>query len=151
MYVCVCANMLKHVVPEPELLAVSSHMLDREEGDLHPRQLQRRGTPPEEHSVHEHPVFTQTPQVEVSRASAVVGDGKYLQMPAGDEAGVAHAHVHGALGGVPADGYRPLLHHVFEFTALEPGDRPGRSAYHGHDPEVCTRSIYGGGWGGRAF
>lgn len=66
-------------------------------------------------------------------------------MPPRDEAGVAHAHVHGALRRVPADGHRALFHHVFEFTALEPGNRPRRSAHHSHvRVKVSKRQKYQG-------
>ena len=144
----VLANMLKHVVLSTLLASAQSVLLTvhfscpatsaastcspRMEGDLHSWKLQRRGAPSEEHSVYKHPVFTETPQVKIAAAGAVVAGGEYLQVPAGDEAGVAHAHVHGALRRVAADGHRALFHHVFEFTALEPGNRPRRSAHHGH-------------------
>lgn len=143
----VLANMLKHVVLSPLLADInavlvtvnfswpdastSTHMFTQG-GNLHSWELQRRGAPSEEHSVYKHPVFTETPQVEISAAGAVVAGGEYLQMPPRNEAGVAHAHVHRALRRVPADSHRALFHHVFEFTALEPGNWPRRSAHHGH-------------------
>lgn len=101
-------------------------------GNSHSRELQRRGAPSEKHSFHKHPVFAQTPQVEVPAARAVVTGGEYLQMSPGDEAGVAHAHVHRALRRVPADGHRTLLHHVLELAALQPGNRPRRTAGDSH-------------------
>lgn len=137
------ANMLKHVVPSTLLANINLMFLtgnfsqlrpplptcSTERGNLHSWELQRRGAASEEHSVHKHPVFTETPQVEISAASAVVAGGEYLQVPPRDEAGVAHAHVHRALRRVPADSHRALFHHVFEFTALEPGNRPRRCAH----------------------
>lgn len=104
--------------------------------NLHSWKLQRRGAPSEKHSVYKHPIFAETPQVEIPAAGAVVTGGEYLKVPPRDETRVAHAHVHGALGRVPADGHRPLFHQVFEFTALEPRDRPRRPAHHGHVPQT---------------
>lgn len=99
----------------------------------HSGELQRWSPSSLEHPVHEHPVFTEAPQIELPRASAVFSGGENLQMPPGDEARVGHAHVHRALRRVPADSHRPLLHQVFEFSALQPGyRRPRHPAYHRH-------------------
>ena len=100
---------------------------------LHSRKLQRWSPSPLEHPVHEHPVFPQAAEVELPGAGAVLSRREYLEVPPRDEAGVSHADVHGALRRVPADGHRPFLHQVLEFSALEPGySRPRHPAYHRH-------------------
>lgn len=55
----------------------------------------------------------------VGRGLGLSGRGsENLQVPPGDETGVAHADVHRALRGVAADGYWALFHEVFELAAL---------------------------------
>lgn len=109
----------------------------------HSGQLQRRRPPPLEHAVHEDAVLAEAAQVEVAPAGGrgvplsgrrrPVRSGRWrrrgrggedLQVAPGDEAGVAHAHVHRALRRVAADGHRALLHQVLELPALQP--RHGR-------------------------
>lgn len=94
---------------------------------LHSGKLERRSPASLKYPVHEHPVFAEAPQVEVSAASAVLTRREDLEVPTGDEARVAHAHVHRALRRVAADGHRALLHQVLKFSALKPGHcRPRR-------------------------
>lgn len=112
----------------------------------HSGQLQRRCPSPLEHAVHEDAVLAEAAQVEVPSAAAGGScgvslrrrrrpvragrwrrrgsSGEDLQVAPGDEAGVAHAHVHRTLRRVAADGHRALLHEVFELSALQP--RHGR-------------------------
>lgn len=109
--------------------------------DLHPWKLQRWSPSSLEHPVNKHPVFSEAPEVEFPRASAVLPGGEYLEMPPGYEAGVPHADVHGTLRGVPADGHRPFLHQILEFSALQPGyRRPRHPAHHRHLPR-CPLKI----------
>ena len=106
-------------------------------GYLHPRELQRGCPTPQEHPVHEHPVFAQASQIEISTARSIFTRRENLQVSPGYEARVAHADVHGALRRVPPDGHRAFLHQVFEFSALQPGDRrPRQPANHRHLKEL---------------
>lgn len=100
---------------------------------LHSWKLERWSTSSLEHPINKHPVFSKTSKIEFSRASAIFSRGEYFEVPPGDEAGVSHADVHWTLRGVPADGHRPFLHQILEFSALQPGySRPRHPAYHRH-------------------
>lgn len=105
-------------------------MMKNDEGyddNSHSRQLQGWRPPPQKHPVHEHPVFPQTAQIKLSSARAracVLGRrGEDLQVPAGDEARVAHAHVHRTLRRVPTHRHRALLHHILKLAALQTSHR----------------------------
>ncbi len=99
------------------------HGEDEGYNNSHSRQLQGWRPPPQKHPVHEHPVFAQTAQIKLSRGRVLRGGGEDLQMPAGDEARVAHAHVHRALRRVPTHRHRALLHHILKLAALQAGHR----------------------------
>lgn len=90
---------------------------------LHSWKLKRWSPSSLKHPINEHPVFSEAAEVELPRACAVLSRSEYFEVPPGDEAGVSHANVHRALRGVPADGHRPLLHKILEFSALQPGYR----------------------------
>lgn len=106
--------------------------------NLHFRKLKRSCTSPQEHPIHEHPIFAKATQVKVTAACAILAGCKDFKMSSGYEAGMAHTHIHRALRRVPPNGYRALFHHIFEFTALEPGNsRPSQPAYHRHFLDKC--------------
>lgn len=100
---------------------------------LHSWELERWRPSSLEHPINKHPVFSEASEIEFPRAGAIFSRGEYFEVPPGDEAGVSHADVHRALRGVPADGHRPFLHQILEFSALKPGySRPRHPAYHRH-------------------
>lgn len=100
---------------------------------LHSWKLERWCPSSLEHPINKHPVFPQASEIEFPGATAVFSCGEYFEVSPGDEARVSHANIHWALRGVPANGHRPFLHQIFEFSALQPGyRRPRHHAYHRH-------------------
>lgn len=101
--------------------------------NLHSWKLERWSPSSLEHTINKHPVLSEASEIEFPGASAVLSCGEYFEVPPRDEAGVSHADVHRALRRVPANGHRPFLHQILEFSALQPGyRRPRHPAYHRH-------------------